>query len=140
MKLSDTYYLVDMSTDGGHLNSAHGLERGRNLYISAYAGSLDLRLTGAAQDNTTSTTLELAIKACDPFKRAGLRLEEKLHRQLYRETNGDYRRIVWPLKLFSLAESRPTAWRCRPTGNCSWRGTGSCRFLMNLRMVKRPGP
>ncbi|CAJ1345740.1 unnamed protein product [Effrenium voratum] len=37
MKLSDTYYLVDMSTDG------------RNLFISAY-------------DNGSSTTLELVIK------------------------------------------------------------------------------
>lgn len=37
MKLSDCYYLVDMSTDG------------RNLFVSAY-------------DSTTSTTLELAIK------------------------------------------------------------------------------
>eukprot|EP00435_Cladocopium_sp_Y103_P071859 s216_g38.t1 len=61
MKLSDTYYLVDMSTDG------------RNLFISAY-------------DNTSSTTLELIIK-------------EKLHRQLYRETNGDYRRIADRLKV-----------------------------------------
>eukprot|EP00434_Breviolum_minutum_P023604 symbB.v1.2.020821.t1/scaffold1764.1/size104347/3 len=61
MKLSDTYYLVDMSTDG------------RNLFISAY-------------DNSSSTTLELVVK-------------EKLHRQLYRETNGDYRRIADRLKV-----------------------------------------
>ncbi|CAK8987774.1 Sperm axonemal maintenance protein CFAP97D1 (CFAP97 domain-containing protein 1) [Durusdinium trenchii] len=61
MKLSDTYYLVDMSTDG------------RNLFVSAY-------------DNSSSTTLELVIK-------------EKLHRQLYRETNGDYRRIADRLKV-----------------------------------------
>ncbi|CAJ1394670.1 unnamed protein product [Effrenium voratum] len=61
MKLSDTYYLVDMSTDG------------RNLFISAY-------------DNGSSTTLELVIK-------------EKLHRQLYRETNGDYRQMADRLKV-----------------------------------------
>mmetsp|Transcript_27773 Transcript_27773/g.49169 ORF Transcript_27773/g.49169 Transcript_27773/m.49169 type:complete len:305 (-) Transcript_27773:197-1111(-) len=61
MKLSDNYYLVDMSTDG------------RNLFISAY-------------DNTTSNTLELVIK-------------ERLHRQLYRETNGDYRQIADRLKV-----------------------------------------
>eukprot|EP00439_Symbiodinium_sp_Y106_P016880 s880_g2.t1 len=61
MKLSDNYYLVDMSTDG------------RNLFVSAY-------------DNTTSNTLELVIK-------------ERLHRQLYRETNGDYRQIADRLKV-----------------------------------------
>eukprot|EP00913_Durusdinium_trenchii_P021812 g20494.t1 len=66
MKLSDTYYLVDMSTDG------------RNLFVSAY-------------DNSSSTTLELVIK--DPGS------PEKLHRQLYRETNGDYRRIADRLKV-----------------------------------------
>mmetsp|Transcript_81321 Transcript_81321/g.143483 ORF Transcript_81321/g.143483 Transcript_81321/m.143483 type:complete len:304 (-) Transcript_81321:165-1076(-) len=61
MKLSETYYLVDMSTDG------------RNLFVSAY-------------DNNTSTTLEIVVK-------------EKTHRKLYRESNGDYRKIAQRLKV-----------------------------------------
>lgn len=63
MKLSDTYYLVDMSTDG------------RNLYVSAL-------------DSNTSVTLEIVVK-------------EKTHRKLYRETNGDYRKIAQRLKVSS---------------------------------------
>lgn len=61
MKLNDTYYLVDMSTDG------------RNLYVSAF-------------DSNISVTLEVVVK-------------EKTHRQLYRETNGDYRKIAQRLKV-----------------------------------------
>jgi len=61
MKLSDTYYLVDMSTDG------------RNLYVSAF-------------DNNSSATLEVVLK-------------EKTHRKLYREANGDYRKIAQRLKV-----------------------------------------
>ncbi|CAE8700564.1 unnamed protein product [Polarella glacialis] len=61
MKLSETYYLVDMSTDG------------RNLFVSAY-------------DSNTRTNLELSIK-------------EKTHRQLYRETNGDYQKIAQRLRV-----------------------------------------
>jgi E3 ubiquitin-protein ligase TRIP12 len=63
MKLSDTYYLVDMSTDG------------RNLYVSAF-------------DSNSSVTLEVEVK-------------EKTHRKLYREANGDYRRIAQRLKVSS---------------------------------------
>lgn len=61
MKLSDTYYLVDMSTDG------------RNLYVSAF-------------DSNSSVTLEVVVK-------------EKAHRKLYREANGDYRKIAQGLKI-----------------------------------------
>jgi len=61
MKLSDMYYLVDMSTDG------------RNLYISAF-------------DSNASVTLEVVVK-------------EKTHRKLYREANGDYRKIAQRLKV-----------------------------------------
>merc|ERR1712228_467568 len=63
MKLSDTYYLVDMSTDG------------RNLYVSAF-------------DSNSSVTLEVVVK-------------EKTHRKLYREANGDYRKIAQRLKVSS---------------------------------------
>eukprot|EP00931_Biecheleriopsis_adriatica_P023966 TRINITY_DN15029_c0_g1_i1.p1 TRINITY_DN15029_c0_g1~~TRINITY_DN15029_c0_g1_i1.p1 ORF type:complete len:311 (+),score=55.64 TRINITY_DN15029_c0_g1_i1:117-1049(+) len=61
MKLSETYYLVDMTTDG------------RNLFVSAY-------------DNNTGTTLELVVK-------------ERIHRRLYRESNGDYRKIASRLQV-----------------------------------------
>jgi len=61
MKLSDTYYLVDMSTDG------------RNLYVSAF-------------DSNSSVTLEVVVK-------------EKTHRKLYRDANGDYRKIAQRLKV-----------------------------------------
>eukprot|EP00930_Biecheleria_cincta_P029654 TRINITY_DN205_c0_g2_i1.p1 TRINITY_DN205_c0_g2~~TRINITY_DN205_c0_g2_i1.p1 ORF type:complete len:302 (-),score=62.60 TRINITY_DN205_c0_g2_i1:153-1058(-) len=63
MKLSDTYYLVDMSTDG------------RNLYVSAF-------------DSISSVTLEVVVK-------------ETVHRRLYREANGDYRKIAQRLKVSS---------------------------------------
>jgi len=57
--IGDTYYLIEMATDG------------RALYVSAYEGD-------------TQTTLELTV-------------EEKVHRKLFRETDGDYSLIAQQL-------------------------------------------
>jgi len=61
LRIGDTYYLVEMSTDGRALN------------ISAY-------------DGDTQTLLELVV-------------QEKVHRRVYRETNGDYAAIARHLRV-----------------------------------------
>lgn len=61
IRIGDTYYLVEMSTDG------------RALSISAY-------------DGDTQTLLELSV-------------QEKVHRRLYREANGDYAALARRLRV-----------------------------------------
>eukprot|EP00435_Cladocopium_sp_Y103_P009738 s282_g2.t1 len=61
LRIGETYYLLEMSTDG------------RTLNVSAY-------------DGESKTSLELVIK-------------EKVHRQLYRECNGDYAQIAAMLRV-----------------------------------------
>eukprot|EP00438_Fugacium_kawagutii_P019705 Skav203547 [mRNA] locus=scaffold220:305857:306615:- [translate_table: standard] len=61
LRIGETYYLLEMSTDG------------RTLNVSAY-------------DGESKTSLELVIK-------------EKVHRQLYRECNGDYAQIATMLRV-----------------------------------------
>lgn len=61
IRIGDTYYLVEMCTDG------------RALQVSAY-------------DGDTQTLLELVV-------------EEKVHRRVYRETNGDYAALAQRLRI-----------------------------------------
>jgi len=61
LRIGETYYLLEMSTDG------------RTLNVSAY-------------DGESKTSLELVIK-------------EKVHRQLYRECNGDYAQVAAMLRV-----------------------------------------
>jgi len=61
LRIGDTYYLVEMATDGRALN------------ISAY-------------DGDTQTLLELVV-------------QEKIHRRVYRETNGDYSALARRLRV-----------------------------------------
>lgn len=60
-RIGDTYFLVEMATDG------------RALHISAYNGE-------------SRTSLELIVK-------------EKIHRQLYRDANGDYSQLAARLRI-----------------------------------------